>query len=145
MKQYYCTISDPGSSESELQLACDEHNITITSTHLYVDNISDKFPCDKWACSIHYNEKSSTFEYFSGKGHRVNNQPNAPNVADVLYCALTDASACETSFDDWCNDFGSNSDSLQALNTYLACQRNGDKLNKLLGHTLVTELRNKEH
>lgn len=132
-------------SESELQLACNEYNITITSTYMYTDNISDKFSCDKWACTIHFNDKAATFEYFSGVGHRVKNQPVAPNVADVLYCLLSDANACNTSFDNWCDDLGSNSDSLEALNTYLASQRNGDKLNKLLGRTLVIELQNKEH
>jgi len=68
-----------------------------------------------------------------------------PSVADVLSCILMDARACETTFDDWCSDFGADNDSLKALNTYLACQRNGSKVRNLLGCALVEELQNEEH
>lgn len=172
-------------SKSELQVACEENEVTITSVHLFVDYSEDeKFPRDKWACTLSYNGRSATFEYFTGSGHRVlaagvkregnrkyvyrtsgdvvwgerqaieknllilkrvKGKVVGPEVADVLSCLLSDSSACETSFDEWCSDFGSDPDSLSVLNTYLACQRNGTKVIKLLGYTLAKELRGKEH
>jgi hypothetical protein len=172
-------------SKSELQQACEDAGVMISSKHLYVDYSdcgSDKFPCDKWACTIHYGEKSETFTYFTGSGHRklasgikregmrkyvssnnvafgekeaiekgylvlkrYNGKIVGPEVADVLYCILSDADACETTFDDWCSNVGANNDSLKDLNTYLACQRNGTKLIRLLGRDLFNRLRSKEH
>lgn len=172
---------------SQLREACEENDITITSTHLYVDyseKDGDKYPRDKWACTLHYKDRSATFEFSTGSGNRVlaagvkregtskyarrstgdvvfgdkkaieqgylilerkKGKIVGPDVADVLSSVLSDAEACETTFDDWCSTFGSNNDSLGALNTYLACQRNGTKVIKLLGYTLFKELRGKEH
>jgi len=67
-----------------------------------------------------------------------------PQVADVLASMLIDASACESTFDDWCSDLGLNNDSLNSINTYLTCQRNGTKVMKFLGSKFM-ELRNKTH
>jgi len=174
-------------TKSELQTACEENDITITSTHLYVDyggEDGETFPRDKWACTLHYKGKSATFEFFTGSGHRVLargvkreghrkyvatyggdvvfGEKNAieknflilkrekgkivgPEVADLLSSLISDASACQTTFDDWCSDFGANNDSLGTLNTYLACQRNGAKVVRVLGSKLMEELRSKEH
>jgi hypothetical protein len=56
-----------------------------------------------------------------------------PHLADVLDCLFIDSSACGESFDNWSADYGYNSDSIKALEIYRACQRNGDKLRKVLG------------
>ncbi len=171
-------------SKSELQEACELNEITISSEHLYVDYSEDeKFPRDKWACTISYKDKSATFEFFSGCGDRVcamgvkkegprkyvsrggdvvfgekqaiekgflvlkkeKGKIVGPDVADVLRCLLDSTRACMTTFDEWCSDYGSNNDSLQALNTYLACQREGAKIRKVLGYALTEELVQKEH
>jgi hypothetical protein len=68
-----------------------------------------------------------------------------PDVADVLDCILSDSTACEQSFEEWCSEFGYDSDSRKAHAVYLASQQNGDKLRKLLGLKLIDELRQKEH
>lgn len=177
-------------SKSELQQACEAHEITVSSVHIGLECEGDSNTWrDKWSCTIHYKDRSATFDYFTGIGHRVvafgwkpeghnkwwssggmmalgikealtknvlvlkraknpdtgRNEVEGPSVADVLYCILSDARACETTFDDWCSDFGANNDSLSALNTYLACQRNGSKILKVLGYALVKELSEKEH
>ena len=68
-----------------------------------------------------------------------------PSVGDVLRSYLDEAGACETTFDDWCSSYGSNNDSISALNTYLACQRSGSRLIALLGYEVYKELREKQH
>jgi hypothetical protein len=175
--------------KSELQQACEDKGITISSVHLALEGDPDANHWkDKWSCTLSYEGRSATFDYWTGIGHRVvasgwkAEGPNkwgsfggvvvfglkdaiakgalvlkrrksegrweheGPSVADVLSCLLSDTRACTTTFDDWCSDYGENNDSLKALNTYLACQRNGSKVTRLLGSVkLVEELSEKEH
>lgn len=169
---------------SELQQACEEAGVTISSVHLNVDYTDDKFPTDKWSCTLTYEGKSATFDFTTGSGHRVlamgvkregnrkyvyrttgdvvwgeraaieknllilkrvKGKTVGPSVADLVSSLLSDAEACETTFDDWFSNFGSDNDSLKALNTYIACQRAGSKLFKVLGYKLAQELKDKEH
>jgi hypothetical protein len=53
-----------------------------------------------------------------------------PALDDVLHALVMDASACEESFDEWCQNFGYDTDSRKALDTYLQCQSNATKLRK---------------
>lgn len=57
-------------------------------------------------------------------------KPTPPKLDDVLHSLVMDADACEMSFDEWCDNFGSSTDSRKALETYLACQENTGKLRK---------------
>lgn len=72
-------------------------------------------------------------------------RPTAPTVADVCYCLLSDAEACVSTFEEWCGTFGYDTDSRKALDTYMACQSNGAKLQRVLGAALVEQLRTLEH
>lgn len=104
------------------------------------------------------------FEYSTGLGHRTpapkptdggppprrntlmwerleaQRQPQVPAVAGVLNSLLLDFSSTEQPFEDWCADFGYDSDSRKGLDTYLECQQNGVKLRKLLAGTKSQEL-----
>lgn len=53
-----------------------------------------------------------------------------PKIEDVLYSLIMDSDACTMSFEEWCGDFGYEEDSIKALETYRACQKNADKLSK---------------
>lgn len=67
-------------------------------------------------------------------------KPIAPHAADVLYSLILDSSACDQSFDDWCGDFGYDTDSRKALETYLACQENSSKLRKVFNGEQIAKL-----
>lgn len=76
-----------------------------------------------------------SFDYFTGSGLVINTQkiyqnerPKTPSLKDVLYSLVMDSDACEMPFDSWCSNFGYNTDSRKALETYLACQENTLKL-----------------
>lgn len=58
-------------------------------------------------------------------------KPVKPRAADVLYCILSDGQAQHMSFHDWASDFGMDTDSLKALNTYNTCCEIGRELSKL--------------
>jgi hypothetical protein len=115
------------------------------------DALDGNHPMDAWVCTFTRGEKSITFDYFTGLGHRklpewrgpgpaprtgtllhaqwvAQAKPQAPSPADVLHCLLSDAEACGQSFKSWCDDFGCDTDSRKAFATYEACQRSGDEL-----------------
>lgn len=48
----------------------------------------------------------------------------------MLYSLVMDSDACDMSFDDWCSNFGYETYSRKALDTYLECQKNALKLRK---------------
>lgn len=68
-------------------------------------------------------------------------KPIAPHAADVLHSLILDSSACDQSFNDWCGDFGYDTDSRKALDTYLACQESGTKLRKVFSGAQLEKLR----
>lgn len=72
------------------------------------------------------------FDYYTGAGlvNKATGKPNKPKLDDVLHSLVMDAEACNESFEEWCANFGSNPDSIKALETYRDCQKNADKLRK---------------
>lgn len=121
----------------------------------------DDWACDAWKVAFTKTGvgtlagESVTFDYFTGLGLRAPagkptdggpaprrntlmwealekaRKPIVPDVSDVLYALASDASAAESSFDDWCDDFGYDNDSRKALATYLACQETATKLRRM--------------
>lgn len=53
-----------------------------------------------------------------------------PTLDDVMHCLVGDAEAATQTFDEWCSNFGYDTDSRKALSTYLACQETANKLVK---------------
>jgi hypothetical protein len=120
------------------------------------DAAEDNFwVCDEWLVLL----DAEKIEYFTGIGHRKMRPPKyihettfkamkagrchsiedmgkcsmhvAPSVDDVLCSLVMDSSAIDQTFDDWCGDYGYDTDSRKALDTYLACQESGKKLQRL--------------
>ncbi len=76
--------------------------------------------------------------------HNVSTRPNrkcydaqyvvTPTQASILHCLILDASALDTCFNDWCDDYGYDSDSMTAFKTYQACCEEGEQLRKIFTH-----------
>lgn len=81
---------------------------------------------DKWIITI----GKEVFDYYTGTGHRKGGEPKIPELSSVLYSLVMDANACDESFDDWCLNFGYDTNSRKALDTYLSCQVNATRLRK---------------
>ena len=62
----------------------------------------------------------------------------APDAAGVLYCLLADASYAGESFEDFCGNTGSDTDSRKALATYDACCALAPRVRRLLGEHFDT-------
>ena len=67
-------------------------------------------------------------------------KPVAPSAASVLHSLLLDSSAVGQSFGSWCSDFGYDSDSRKAYGIYEACQKNADKLIRVIPHAVRSAL-----
>lgn len=112
----------------------------------------DNWECFSWTCHL----GSETFEYYTGLGHCTKTigymgiKPknlrksvirselkgesiliHIPRVRDLLYALVLDIP--DETFSDWCSNFGYDTDSRKALDTYLKCQDNADKLRKVFG------------
>lgn len=67
-------------------------------------------------------------------------KPLPPTATEVLSCIVRDGEAQHMSFHDWASDFGYDTDSLSALNTYNQCGETGRELTKVCGRELLTKL-----
>lgn len=67
-------------------------------------------------------------------------RPQTPTPAGVLHSLILDASAADSTFDEWCADFGYDSDSRKALATYLSCQETAKDLRRLFGTETLEKL-----
>lgn len=67
-------------------------------------------------------------------------RPTAPTAATVLHSLLSDASAADSTFEDWAADMGLDSDSRKALAEYLACQETAVSLRRIFGSAVLEKL-----
>lgn len=82
-----------------------------------------------YAFTISYDGKSLRGHYSQGSGIK-----SLPKCVDVLNAVLLDASGIDgTSFDMWCGDYGYDTDSRKAHETYLACLKECDDLRRVFG------------
>lgn len=69
--------------------------------------------------------------------------PVAPSISDVLDCLAMDAVGIENargSFDDWCAEYGYDTDSRKAEKTFHICERQAAHLKHFLGAELFEQL-----
>lgn len=104
---------------------------------------NNKWQCDAWRASFAAGKSRFETDYFTGLGHRkkgreyVNagfktpDKPVAPCAADILYSLVLDSSAIDTSFDYWCSDYGYDTDSFSAFNTYQHCCKIAKELRRV--------------
>lgn len=62
-----------------------------------------------------------------------------PTETDVLECLYSDSEAGKLSFNDFCDEFGYDKDSIKALDTYRACMDIADKLTRLERAKLISK------
>lgn len=122
----------------------------------------DRTVMDKWSVSFASGKAQIETDFHTGTGHRqlvrgfkalslpgaVNVKGQwqafkvvAPHAADVLACCILDMSAESETFANWCDNFGYDSDSIKARETYDACQRIADKMRRVFTGQQIEQLR----
>jgi len=81
-----------------------------------------------YTVTLRYRGRRMTVPYFCGP------LCGEPSIADVLYCVLMDSGSVENarSFEEWCSEFGYDTDSRKAERIYNGCCRQRDKVQFLL-------------
>jgi hypothetical protein len=106
----------------------------ITATATPTDrnpNMNDGETMAHWRVTLRRPGNHKMTVYFSmGSGHHG----KAPEAADVLDCLASDAAGIENaqSFEDWCGEYGYDTDSRKAFRTFNVCKREAERLRKFL-------------
>lgn len=110
------------------------HNIRMTAE--YTDSnpyiADDQFArmANHWKCILRINRRRMTVYFSMGRG-----LAGEPETDDVLSCIASDAAGYENarSFEDWCGDYGYDTDSRTAEKTYKTIGRQSDRLERFIG------------
>jgi hypothetical protein len=132
-----------------VQIPSHARKLNITRPHVYFEGRpSDDWDASAfhWLVTLTYQGRTFTTSYKTGCGHvdkasgmATLNQKHdikrvrEPNAADVLSSLCSDAQAGAESHEDFCSNFGYDTDSRKALDIYLRCQAIGRDVRKLLG------------
>ena len=90
---------------------------------------------DAWTVTLGCDGRTLTTPWKAGTGHRSKGtrKPIAPKAEDVLASLIMDSESGNATFSEFCGNMGMDTDSRKALETYLACQKTGEDLRRLLG------------
>lgn len=91
---------------------------------------------DKWEVWLYRGEAKISVDFYLGEGHNG----RAPELVEVVYSLLCDYQAGSMSFEDFCGDYGYDTDSRKAFATWEACGVNAGKLGKLFSADEIAEL-----
>ena len=85
-----------------------------------------------------YSTRKLTTYFSQGYGHNG----REPKVTDVLDCLASDSSSIDNArgFEDWCGDFGYDTDSRKAEKTFKVCEHQAKRLRSFLGDSLYKQL-----
>lgn len=87
----------------------------------------------RWSITLAYQGRQYDLPFFQGAGIKTD-----PGSSSVLECILSDASAGEETFDNFCSEFGYDTDSRKAYATWQACQGINKNMRRLLGSDYET-------
>lgn len=97
----------------------------------------------EWKDANHYKATikcgNTRQSFYYSQGYGIKEDPKIENILD---CLAMDASYDLSSFENFCSEFGYDSDSRKAYKIYKACINNTNKLQKLLGITQLYYLIN---
>lgn len=91
-----------------------------------------------WKVTFRVNGRQMTTYFSQGSAHT-----SEPTAEDVLDCLASDAASIENAngdFESWASEFGYDTDSRKAERTFLACQKNAQKLENLLSRDSFEQL-----
>ncbi len=110
------------------------------------DYLSGLYACGKdaggfwhsfsWRVVLQYQGRKLATDYFTGKAHVHTygfRLPKTPKPWDVLYSLCSDATLGNTSFKEFCSEFGYDEDSRKAERIHKQCAKMTVKLKEFLG------------
>jgi hypothetical protein len=115
-----------------------KNRITLTAERWHENPNMDSQDMDHWKTVLRMGNRRMTV-YFS-QGYYYNGK--APKADAVLDCLASDSSAIENNvrFEDWCSEFGYDSDSRKAEKIFKTCEHQAKRLRSFLGEDLFNTL-----
>ena len=124
--------------------------LPITTT--YVGKVQDKeWPHFLWNVVITQKDGFWTIPYKTGLGLVEKRNPRAynpgepkpatPTNADIMHSLLLDADAADQSFNEWCDNYGYDNDSMKAFKMYQACCEEAVNLKKTFTREQIEAMR----
>lgn len=95
---------------------------------------------DNWRCVLrHRNHGRKAMTVYFSMGVGLNGRE--PSAAEVLSSLASDAAGIQNarSFEDWCGEYGYDTDSRKAERIFKVCEREADKLRRFLGSSAAYE------
>lgn len=99
----------------------------VTASFRYGEAEYREDMANDWKVTLRFKGRRLTTDFYGGE--LVEN----PNAADVLSSLILDARIGEEDFEDYCANFGVDSDSRSAYATWKACRDGAAKLHRFLG------------
>jgi len=128
---------------TEIEATCSKllKEVGVTFRVMYIRyNPNAEWGHDEWEVTLCKQGEGHKFPFHTGTGLRRRGKPVKPSVACVLHSLLLDGAAMNQSFDDWCDEYGYNSDSIKDFNTYRKCVHTGRALRKIFSQVVWDEL-----
>lgn len=104
----------------------DGKRVTMTADAVGVAEGAPEWAAQQWNITLRHGRKRMTFPYYGGGA------ASDPSADDVVETLTLDGYALSVSFDEWCDEYGYDTDSRSALQTYKACRRLGERFARLL-------------
>lgn len=104
----------------------DGKRVTMTYDQVGVADGAPDWAKQQWNITLRHGRKRMTFPYYGG------GMASDPSADDVVETLTLDGYALSVSFDDWCDEYGYDTDSRSAFQTYKACRRLGERFARLL-------------
>ena len=116
---------------------------SIRGSSEWLDERTDKLMSDMpsgsshWRVTLKHKRHQLTTQYSMGPAHS-----SEPDIRSVLSNLAMDASGFEnaSSFDDWCAEYGYDTDSRSAKRVFKAVERQSKQLRRFLGDSLYEDL-----
>lgn len=124
----------------KITIKCEKRNILTDEEQARID-ADWKGGCTVYAVRLTYDGRSLGTVFHQGLAHS-----KPPTAADVLYCLASDARGVEhATFEDFCSEYGYDTDSRKAERLYEACKRTSKQMRDLFGDETFEEIANAEH
>lgn len=124
-----------------LQQFIDKLGITISNQPTGENpHMEDSGRMDNWKVKLRSKKQGTTMRLYYSKG--VGHHGAEPTADEVLDCLASDTAGIDNSngFNDWCSEYGYDTDSRRAEKTYRQCERQAERLKKFLGEEYYNDL-----
>ena len=118
-----------------------KHGINMTSKPVEANPNMNDMPegSTHWRCIFSLNASASAFGVYYSMGPALKGEPKADELLD---CLASNAATYENArtFDDWCSEYGYDTDSRKAERIFKAVFKQAGQLKRFLGDDLYNDL-----